>query len=113
MVQKVKKPNLTEEQQREYLKNSAEPIFSYSIVMLRKDTTICSGTFAKSGGQYGILTAGHCAELIFEVERIAFTVSDLPHQLWVETKSLVHVPIEQVETYGPDLSFLIIQDVKL
>ena len=48
-----------------------------------------------------------------EKERVAFTVSELAHQLWVDCKLLDHVPIERVDENGPDLSFLIIKDVKL
>jgi hypothetical protein len=110
---KVTIPKLTELQTRELLKGSAEFIYPHTAIMVRLDTTICSGVFAKSFGYHGILTAGHCAELILEKERISFTVSKLAHHLWVDCKSLDRVPIEQVKDNGPDLSFLIIKDVKL
>jgi hypothetical protein len=110
---KVTIPKLTELQTRELLKGSADLIYPHTAIMVRLDTTICSGVFAKSFGYHGILTAGHCAELIFENARIAFAVSEVAHHLWVDCKSLTHVPIEQVKDNGPDLSFLIIKDVKL
>jgi hypothetical protein len=110
---KVTLPKLTELQTRELLKGSADLIYPHTAIIVRLDTTICSGVFAKSFGYHGILTAGHCAELIMEKERVAFAVSDLPHQLWLDCKSLDHVPIEQINDNGPDLSFLIIKDVEL
>jgi hypothetical protein len=110
---KVTIPKLTELETRELLKDSANFVYPHTAIIVRLDTTICSGVFAKSFGYHGILTAGHCAELILEKKRIAFAVSELAHQLWVDCKSLDHVPIEQVKQNGPDLSFLIIKDAKL
>jgi hypothetical protein len=110
---KVTIPALTEQQTRKLLEGSADFIYPHTAIIVRLDTTICSGVFAKSSDYHGILTAGHCAELIMEKERVAFTVSELAHHLWVNCESLDHAPIEQVNDNGPDLSFLIIKDVKL
>ena len=110
---KVTIPALTEQQTRKLLEGSADFIYPHTAIIVRLDTTICSGVFAKSSDYHGMLTAGHCAELIMEKERVAFAVSELAHHLWVDCKSLDHVPIEQVNDNGPDLSFLIIKDVKL
>jgi hypothetical protein len=113
MHTKVTIPKLTELETRELLRGSADFIYPHTAIIVRLDTTICSGVFAKSFGYHGILTAGHCAELIFEKERVAFAVSELAHHLWVDCKSLHNVPIEQVKPNGPDLSFLIFKDAKL
>jgi len=109
----VKIPSIPKVQTMKLLEGSADLIYPHTAILVRLDTTICSGVFVKSFGYYGILTAGHCAKLIFEKERVAFAISEKVHQLWVMCKSLEHVPIAEVKEKGPDLSFILIKDVDL
>jgi hypothetical protein len=113
MTPNVTIPKLTPAQTFELFKSSGDLIYPRTAIIVRLDTTVCSGIYAKSFGYYGILTAGHCAELIFQEPRVAFAVSQRVHHLWVDCDSLEHVPIEQVQDNGPDLSFLIFKDPKL
>jgi hypothetical protein len=78
--------------------------------MCRIDTTLCSGVYVKTSGYHGILTAGHCAKLVLEQERVNLTISPLIHHLWVERNMFDHVPMDEIKPDGPDLSFLIIQN---
>ena len=70
--EKVTIPALTEQQTRNLLEGSADFIFPHTAIIVRLDTTICSGVFAKSFECHGILTAGHCAELILKQANYEF-----------------------------------------
>lgn len=106
-------PNLTYAQIQQHLEKSAGYIHRHTVTMCRLDTTLCSGVFVKTSGHHGILTAGHCAKLVLDKERVNLVVSENTHHLWVERNVFKHVPFDKVKPDGPDLSFLIIQDKNL
>jgi hypothetical protein len=114
-------PNLTQQQVHDLLESTGPYIFPFSISVFCPDEMqagfnpdlVCSGVLATSFGYFGILTAGHCAELIFKVENVALPVSDQVHHFYTKTATMEHVPIEEIQSHGPDLSFIIFREQKV
>jgi hypothetical protein len=113
MSDRVGLPNLTYAQIQQHFEKSAGYIHRHTVTMCRKDTTICSGVYVKTSGYHGILTAGHCAKLVLDEERLNLAVSEQTHHCWVERNVFAHVPFDEIRRDGPDMSFLIIQDKDL
>lgn len=100
------------------LRQSLPTVQRHSVIVHLENDWVCSGVYAKCFEYEGILTAGHCANTFLAARRLALSVSESRHQLWVEPTSLEHVPIENGLTGNtpanePDLSFVIIRDKKL
>jgi hypothetical protein len=111
-------PPIPPEEIGRLLESSAPTIHRHGAIIHLENDSVFSGVYAKSFGYEGILTAGHCASDFLAAKRVALPVSELMHQLWVETNAFEHVPIgyDETEGYtpdGPDLSFVIIRDEKL
>jgi len=78
-----------------------------------------SGVLVYSCGVHGILTCHHVSKPLMEFEKFALSIADHPHSLWVNTAHVEHLVIAEMNKDekklkdGPDLSFIIIRDVKL
>ncbi|HTB85881.1 MAG TPA: hypothetical protein VK742_19715 [Candidatus Sulfotelmatobacter sp.] len=97
-------------QRMKMLELSSVFISPYTATILRLDTTICSGVFVKICGVYGVLTAKHCADLIFDKPRVAFAFYNQPHQAWIDTDNLGRIELAVISDGKPDLSFIAILD---
>jgi hypothetical protein len=113
MPENLKMPNLPKDKYSDLLASSDGIIHKHTATMVLIDTTLCSGVYTKSSGYCGILTAGHCVELLFQYPKFGLMVANHIHQLWVEQEAVEHVAVEMVQTHGPDLSFLIIRNPAL
>ena len=73
---------------------------------------IGSGTFVKTCGFEGVLTAYHVARDLFRLPNFCLLVSETPHRLEVTPEVFGHVPVGvfpdgALPEDGPDLSFLV------
>lgn len=83
-----------------------------------KEQPIGSGTFVKTCGFEGVLTAYHVARELFTLESFCLLVSDSPHRLEVTPEVFAHVPVGgfpdgALPEDGPDLSFLVCRNPTL
>jgi len=103
------RPNLTHAETVKLMEAQADFIFSHSTIIFGPDG-LGSAVLASSHGYQGLLTAGHCAEMVFSSPQIALAASEKIHQFYIDCNELEHIPVEQVKDDGPDLSFIIFKD---
>jgi len=102
-----------------HISRAAETIKNYMVTLIVNEEPLGSGTFVKTCGVEGILTAYHVAEKLFQFSEFSLCVADFPHRLDIIPPGIVeHIPIGAVSKTssadeGPDLSFLIIKDAGL
>jgi hypothetical protein len=111
-------PPIPEEHLYKMLSNCELGLRHYSVDVGLKDKTFYSGTYIKTCGYEGILTAGHCASSFLSKTGFNLGVKDTRHLLVATPSDFEHVAIDYdvTEGYtldGPDLSFLIIKDKSL
>ena len=90
----------------------------YNVIFVLKDKRCASGTLVTINGYHGILTAHHVAEPVMNEREVGLCIAEKAHGLLLRTAHCQHVPIgipknEFSPELGPDLSFIIIRDVKL
>lgn len=100
-----------------YAKISNE-IKHYNVIFVMKDKRCASGTLVTINGYTGILTAHHVAEPVMNESEVGLCVAEIAHSLFLRTANCQHVPIgipnpNFSAARGPDLSFIIIRDLKL
>jgi hypothetical protein len=103
------------DQLKPHIANACEAIKDYMAIFIFEDGKIGSGTFIRTGGLSGLLTAWHVAEHLSNFQEFVLCATDSPHRLSISSDLMDHVPIGVVPQgsmpeEGPDLSFLIIRD---
>jgi hypothetical protein len=103
------------DQLKPHIDNACKAIKDYMAIFIFEDGRIGSGTFVRTGGLSGLLTAWHVAEHLSSFQEFVLCATDSPHRLSISSDLMDHVPIGVVPQgsmpeEGPDLSFLIIRD---
>jgi hypothetical protein len=98
-----------------HIERAYKAVQPFMVSFIVNEQAFGSGTFVKTCGLEGVLTASHVAKDLFTVSDFCMCVIDKPHRLEVTPEVFRHVPIGAFSQgaspeQGPDLSFLVFQN---